>query len=1047
MAKIDLNIVDRGTAGSDWVAENTSISPESLSKVVEQKTDNSGALNSLPTPFARFYVTREAFRRAADEARNPQHEAGYAYRQIVSDCLDVLELLFNLKFHKNAWGGNNIEIKEWDREEKMKDLKNSVPTLYNSLNTYFSGDLKESKLYFIIYKEEGKEYLLACSSPMTLFVTPPDMDKSSIKVKGVPTIKFEGEKYQRLHIVSKSGREYFRDIKMFGERDVDFKNYVYNNIFGGANIDSRFKEMQEYIKCFKDDPSIRNDYNIYTDPVMTEDHDELVINGITIGTDKAVDVNAFFTTNIIKVPYRLSDKDVVGIPNIKGDPNRDFDFLMPFKPQILSFFDGVPDCSCHIKNADDVIVTLNYKGKEYKKEYETEETGINGGIYDLQMAKQNLDLGLFPNILSTEDNENNYFKVLLAIADMDEEAPQLNIDKVGLKFYQKVNGKVNLIREEEPNEKFEFGVRQPVVRTRINNSQDRQYVKYESKFYEVFNSSFDAIELQVFDNQALIIPNWRRSNTSHKSFKYAIDLGTSNTFIARCEIGQDNLPELFNLQEPMVSYLHKESNNEQMSLASRIEDTIFEEGRKAFVTEFAPPIIDSKKYSFPIRTALCHVKSNTDRPSLFDNHNIAFFYEKELETTKQEILTDIKWEDSIDRLRIFVRELLLMIKADVLQKNGDLDCTEIVWFRPLTFPANISQMYDRVWEEEPKLIMDIDHSKVKCYTESEAPYYYFKKKNIIPNSEAVTVIDIGGGSTDFVYFEDNVPKLANSVHFGCDVLWDNGTTEFTNIRENGIYNRYVDTIQFRTPHLKDINDGLVADTSTKTRDIINFWLDNANDCDIIQEMSTDFKPVFVYHFTTILYYMASMYKDLNLKCPKTVVFSGNGSKYIDNFISNRDTVLKKIIDLIFSKVFGEASNIHLELPNERKESTCYGGLYRNADEAEAPAHIYQGNGSTEYDNVGAIISDYDSIKSTLKKKYEEMISIYKDVLSQLKHDQILDNSVSTEAYIKEAKKDLMARLDTNFVKEVKQKYSLESIYSDSVFFLPIVDKVFELTKI
>lgn len=47
MAKIDLNIVDRGTAGSDWVAENTSISPESLSKVVEQKTDNSGALTHI----------------------------------------------------------------------------------------------------------------------------------------------------------------------------------------------------------------------------------------------------------------------------------------------------------------------------------------------------------------------------------------------------------------------------------------------------------------------------------------------------------------------------------------------------------------------------------------------------------------------------------------------------------------------------------------------------------------------------------------------------------------------------------------------------------------------------------------------------------------------------------------------------------------------------------------------------------------------------------------------------------------------------------------
>lgn len=1047
MAKIDLNIVDRGTLGSDWVAENTSISAESLSKVIEQKTDNSGALNSLPTPFARFYVTREAFRRAADEVRDPRHEAGYAYRQIVSDSLDILELLFNLKYHKNVWGADNIEIKEWDCEEKMRDLKKSVPTLYNSLSTYFSSDLKESKLYFVIYKEDGKEYLLACSSPMTLFVTPPDMDKKTIKVNGIPTIQFEGKKYQHLHIISKSGREYFREIRMFEDRDVDFKNYVFNILFGGANVDPRFKEMQEYIKCFKDDPSIRNDYKVDIQPVMTENHEELIINGIEICSDKAVDINALFTTNIIKIPYRLSDKDIISFSSIKGDPNRDFDFLLPFKPEVLKFFDDIPDCSCHIKNGDDVIVTLKYKGKEYKKEYETENFGTNGGIYDMRMAKQNINLGLFPNILSSEANENNYFKILMAITDTDEEAPQLTIDKVLLKFYKKSNNTINLIREEEPNEQFDFGVHQPVIRTHINNSQDRQYVKYESKFYEIFNSTFDAIELQILGYQALIIPKWKKSHSSHKAFKYAIDLGTSNTFIARCEIGQDNLPELFSLQEPMVSYLHKESSNEQMSVANRIEDTIFKEGRKAFTTEFTPSIIDNKKYSFPIRTALCHVKNNTNKPSLFDNHNIAFFYEKELETSKQEILTDIKWENNIDRLRIFVRELLLMIKADVLQKNGDLDCTEIVWFRPLTFPANISQMYDRVWEEEPKLIMNIDRNKIQCYTESEAPYYYFKKKNIIPNSEAVTVIDIGGGSTDFVYFEDNIAKLANSVHFGCDVLWDNGTTEFTNTRENGIYNRYVDTIQFQTLHLKKINDGLIADKSAKTRDIINFWLDNAKDCDIIQSISTDFKPVFIYHFTAILYYMASMYKDLKLQCPKTVVFSGNGSKYIDNFISHKESVLKKIIDMVFSKVFEETSDIHLKLPKERKESTCYGGLYRDAEEQCAPAYIYQGNGNKKYDNVGSIISDCDSIKTTLKNKYNDMIDIYKDVLSLLKHDQILDNSVNSEAYINKAKEGLMERFETNFVKEVQQKYSKESLYFGSVFFLPIIDKVFELTTI
>lgn len=1046
MAKIDLNIVDRGTAGTGWVADNTSISADNLSKVVEQKTDNAGALNSLPTPFARFYVTKEAFRRAAEEVRNPQNKAGYAYNQIVSDCLDVLEILFGLKFHKNSWKDEELIIKEWDRKAKMIDLQKTVPTLYNSLNSYYNGDLQEDKLYFVIYKEQGKEYLLGCSSPMTLFVTPPDMDKRNIKENGVSTIKFEGDKYDRLHITSKSGREYFRSPRMFGERDADFKNYVFNFLFGGSGVDPRFKEMQEYIKCFQNDADIKNNYKLDVEPVLTESHDELVINGIHISSDKAVDVNAFFSESIIKLPYRLSDS-VISFRHVKGDANRDFDFLMPLKPMALQFFDGNPDCTCHIRNSDDVVVTLTYKGKEYKKEYEISPIGTNSTIYDLDMAKQNFDIGLFPNILSCEDNENNYFKILMAISDTDEDAHQLTIDKVHLQFYRKDNGKIRLIREELPNEEFDYGVRQPVVRTRINNPQDRQYVKYESKFYEVFETAFDAIEVDIMGNKALIIPNWHRSTRSSTRFKYAVDLGTSNTFIARTEMDKNNLPQLFTIGQPMVSYLHAESNNDQMSMASRIEDSIFEEGRKAFVTEFVPPIVEGKKYKFPIRTALCHVKGNTDRPSLFDNHNIAFFYEKELETQKQEILTDVKWESDENRLRIFVRELLLMIKTDVLQRNGDLDCTEIVWFRPLTFPANISSMYEDVWNDEPKRILDVDRDKVKCYTESEAPYYFFKKKGIIPNSQAVTVIDIGGGSTDFVYFVENKPTLANSVHFGCDVLWDNGTADFENLRDNGIYQRYVSTIQFDSTHLKDINDGLDIDNNATTRDIINFWLDNAKECNIGRDLSTDFKPVFVYHFTSILFYIANMYKDKNLEYPKTIVFSGNGSKYIDNFISNKDAVLKGIIDLVFSKVFNVTTDIHLKLPEERKESTCYGGLYREADDKDAKDCVYQGDRAEEYKNVGAIVDNYKSIKSVLINRYREMADIYQEVLAQLKHDRILDNSVNTADYVEKARESMEELLDTNFVKEVKQKYSKEDIYYGSVFFLPIIDKVFELTKI
>ena len=593
MSKIDLNIIDRGTTGTDWVAENTGISAESLSKVVEQKTDNAGALNSLPTPFARFYVTKEAFRRVADEIRNPQDEAGYAYRLIVSNCLDVLELLFNYKFHKNSWSSSeSISIKEWDRAEKMEDLKQKVPILYNALNTYINNDLREDKLYFVVYNEDGKEYLLACSSPMTIFVTPHDLDANTVKKNGVPQIKFEGEQYKNLHITSKSGREYFRDIRLFEDRDEDFKNYVYNNLFGGSNVDVRFKEMQEYIKLFKNDPDIKNGKVVDVESVLSAEQNELVINGLRIGYDKAVDINSFFTKNIIKLPYRLSDSDIEPFSTLKADPNRDFDFLMPFRPQILQYFDGkTPECHCHIKDGDHVVVKLYYNNKVYVREYEKDPISEkNGRIIDLALAKQNLDLGLFPNIRSEEENENNYFKALLAVSD-DDDAPQLSADRAHLSFYfyQKSEGVVKHIDEEIPEAQFEFGVRRPVVRTRINSSQDKQFVGYESKFYEVFNASFDAIDVDILGNHGLVIPKWRRSRPSKQAFRYAIDLGTSNTFIARCQIGQNNLPELFYLQQPMVSYLHTYSDNPQMPLATRIEEAIFEEGKKAFVTEFAPP--------------------------------------------------------------------------------------------------------------------------------------------------------------------------------------------------------------------------------------------------------------------------------------------------------------------------------------------------------------------------------------------------------------------------------------------------------------------------
>lgn len=1047
MSRIDLNIIDRGIKGSEWVAEDTGLTAERLDKVIEQKTDNSGALNSLPTPFARFFVAREAFRRAMEEHINKEKEAGFAYRQMVSDILDVYELLFNLKYHhNNTWkNGQKIELREWNSDENMKCLKEKMPVIFNSINSYYKTDIVEKKLYFLVFTEDGKDKLLACSSPLTGFVTPPDLDKAQVRKNGSLNIVFSGEQYDDLHIRRKSGGEYFRDIKMFENRDQDFKNYMYNDLFGTDEVDVRLRALKEYVRSFKNDPDIRNDYRLKMAAVKTDQNDDLIVNGLAIKECDEIDVNSYFTSSLIKLPYRIDRENFKAVVYQNDTDARDYDFLLPFKAEVMSLFEGKDiDSDIHI-NRSSVTVFLRYNGKEYKKEYATEpfNPGI-GRIVCLEQAKISFDIGVFPNILSYKPQENNYFKILVVAADEDAQAPNFNIDQISLSFFKNSQQGFSLIGELDPAMTgAQFGVLPAVVRSRQKTNE----AESGTKFYELFNSSFDAIEVKVLGDTGLLLPNWKVSSPTNDTFTYAIDLGTSNTFMSRCKNSENNKPELFKMEHPMVNYLHETPKNPQLSLSRCIEDSVFERAKNKIKTEFLPAIIDGTDYRFPIRTALCGIRNSADDPKLFDNHNIAFFYEKFMANDDQNIRTDIKWDKNDALLRLFIRELLLIIKCDILQRNGDLDRTRLVWFRPLSFMGNTRSIYKSIWTEEPRDILAIQPSQIYCFSESEAPYYYFKKMNYIKDSDAVTVIDIGGGSTDFVFFKDNQPIMANSVHFGCDVLWENGFIEFDNEKQNGIYNRYANTLRFKRQDLENLNECFKHVDGAKTKDIINFWLGNAEFCDINKKLSMDFKPLFVYHLTAILYYMACMYRDNNCEAPKTVVFSGNGSKYIDNYICSERRVLKSIIDLIFNTVFGGKHDVNLELPKERKESTCYGGLYRNPNAEDVPEKVYQGDVSADYSTVGDINKNFDRLKASLAEKYSELGKLYKDVLDLLKKQHIIDNTDDLTKYVNAANEDMLTPLNTYYKTQVNEKYNEKVTLYDSVFFLPVINRIFEMTKL
>ena len=177
------------------------------------------------------------------------------------------------------------------------------------------------------------------------------------------------------------------------------------------------------------------------------------------------------------------------------------------------------------------------------------------------------------------------------------------------------------------------------------------------------------------------------------------------------------------------------------------------------------------------------------------------------------------------------------------------------------------------------------------------------------------------------------------------------------------------------------------------------------------------------------------------------VFSGNGSKYIDNFISSESVVLKKIIDLIFTTVYGGNHDVNIKLPEERKESTCYGGLYRDKNAPIVKDVVYQGDVARSYEKVGDMNNNLDSLKAALLTKYKNLAALYKSVIELLKQEKIIDGTSDTRRYVSKAEEDMGTPFTTYYKTQVKEKYGEEVIYNDSVFFLPVINKVFEMTKI
>lgn len=201
---------------------NTGI--QSIDDTIDQIPASGKVGTSIPTPLARIYLFNTAF-----EALKDGGIKNKTYEQLVSDCLDLLQFLFEK--------GNDPEFKFYDLNiaatiKRLKDSNNhGDQILADSLELSIGQNSLFSTSLFII---EYKGIVLGGTSPFTMVYTSPNL-RREISSKGLAT-----------EFSSNQKQEFFsHKICPIDQRPKEFKAYLqqlYNKVTSSDSIANADKQ-------------------------------------------------------------------------------------------------------------------------------------------------------------------------------------------------------------------------------------------------------------------------------------------------------------------------------------------------------------------------------------------------------------------------------------------------------------------------------------------------------------------------------------------------------------------------------------------------------------------------------------------------------------------------------------------------------------------------------------------------------------------------------------------------------------------------------------
>ena len=501
--------------------------------------------------------------------------------------------------------------------------------------------------------------------------------------------------------------------------------------------------------------------------------------------------------------------------------------------------------------------------------------------------------------------------------------------------------------------------------------------------------------------------------------------------------------------------------------------------------EFLPKTI-GESYGFPQRTVLSECErldaENVDTIVALGDANIPFIYEKESSGYGNRIVANLKWSTEMatsKRVRAYLTELAQLMRTKVLLENGDITKTRLVWFYPLSMKVGNIRKLGEMWEKTFHEVfgVNVTENNVIQMPESVAPYYFYKSSSKFRGSASnVASIDIGGGTSDVVIFESNAqqPTVLTSFRFAANVLFGDGFSEVPHGDSNPMLIKYVDYFK----RLFDADDerygelnGILDDITSKRKseDINTFLFSVINNQAVagndvfsynmrLNEDGTR-KIVFIYFYVTLIYYVARVMKHRGLDKPRSVMFSGTGSKVLDIVGTNRD--LDLITQAVFERVYDEKYGVDgfsvVMEKNEPKQITCRGALME----------VREPSGCNNVSELNKLLDDFDSTLkfnySMIDKEkltYDDMASpeIRAKIVNEVKKfndffcnlcDQIhvverfLVDNKSLTRFKELVNKDLDHHLINgwNFVNKNAEDKNGSDPIEDTVFFYPIIGSI------